>query len=532
MTIYSVAYSVLALLKFATHNTFAWDLGIYNQTMYSLTTHGDFYYTAELYINPSGNYLAQHFGLDLLLLVPIYILFPSPTTLLAVQTIAIALGANAIWLLARDYDLSPRTAGFLGAAYLVYPPVLGVNWYDFHLEAFFMVGMLYSVHFWRRGNWRLFWVSLVFSLFTLESTAAFVAFFGVTTMLIDSNEVVSFLRRPSLSKIRGLTPIAVLVVSAVFFLVVRSYQRVLNPVIPEEFQELYLASANWSILGISDPLNPLRFAQALVLRPGNALAALMYDWPAKALYLSFFVVPLFGLPLLRTRWLLPGLPWLFGLLFSNYPPYYVLGFQYSAFLVPWFFVAAIEAFPHGPLSAPSVLGKRFLGIRPFLHHHVTPRRLLLTGLVYFTLATMVMAAIPDTFRAAGIPPGFQPYLANVRIVPSGQDRGIDALIALVPPDASIVTQSNLFPQLSGRRNAYVIPYYSPERAWNYVTLHAPNPIEFVLFDSGSDPAAAAFIYDFIIRGSQYGLFAIAGTAQLYLWDYSGPVRIVPVDMDG
>ncbi len=527
MAVYAFLYSVISSLKYLTFNTFAWDLGIYNQVMYSLVNGHGFHYTVEYFINPSGNYMAQHFAPDLLLIAPIYALYPSPITLLVIQSIVVALGAYPIWLIARARGFTPRSSAMLSWAYLLFTPVWGANWYDFHLETFLIAAMLFAVYFWMKHRWILFWASLCVALFTEESAAFFVIFFGITLVLTNLDALLRMFRRPVRFLVEGWMPLVVVVVGTIYFVGVRAVQHALNPVIPAPFLGVYEASSNWSILGISNPLDPLPLLGLFVHDPGRIWEALIFAFPAKFLYLAFFFVPLLLTPLRRIWWLIPGVPWFVAILLSNYPPYYTLGYQYSSFLIPWFFVATIRALEPGGLSwkAPQFLHLRWVPRRL----RGSPQRIVLAIPTFFILVTLLLVAVPTASTAVGSGPGFQPSLVYPSMIPGERSSGIWTLIGLIPPSASVVTQENLFPAVSSREDAYVVPYVSPQsEAWALDASHIHGPIQFVLFDPASEPGSSIFLNDTFIAPGGYELRGQAGSAVLYEWDYHGTVSVISV----
>ena len=95
---YTIIFTHFTYQKHFTFNSYAWDLGIFDQLFYSTVFSGQpFYYTPELYLNPTGNYLAIHFSPILLLLLPLYALIPSNRTLLFSKCLILSLAANPLF---------------------------------------------------------------------------------------------------------------------------------------------------------------------------------------------------------------------------------------------------------------------------------------------------------------------------------------------------------------------------------------------------------------------------------------------------
>jgi len=104
---YAIALSYYTILKYYTFHTHAADLGIFAQALAStLYYHRLFYESVDVAIIPKPgpigySFLDVHFSPTLFLLLPIYAVYPSPTTLLIAQSVIVALGALPIYWLGR-----------------------------------------------------------------------------------------------------------------------------------------------------------------------------------------------------------------------------------------------------------------------------------------------------------------------------------------------------------------------------------------------------------------------------------------------
>ena len=95
---YVIALSAFTILKEKAFLTSGFDLGIFNQA-FSTTIHQHrfFYETGDLSFNPNGNFFGVHFSPILFILLPFYAIYPSPETLLVMQTVILALGALPVY---------------------------------------------------------------------------------------------------------------------------------------------------------------------------------------------------------------------------------------------------------------------------------------------------------------------------------------------------------------------------------------------------------------------------------------------------
>jgi len=64
---YAAVFSYFTILKYCAFRSYAWDLGIFNQSLWTTLNEGRlFRHTLELFLNPSGSFFAVHFQSDTL----------------------------------------------------------------------------------------------------------------------------------------------------------------------------------------------------------------------------------------------------------------------------------------------------------------------------------------------------------------------------------------------------------------------------------------------------------------------------------
>jgi uncharacterized membrane protein len=125
--VYAVALTLLGADRYASYHSGA-DLGEFVQTIATpFTGFGD---TPE-----GGSHFLHHFSPLLYLCSPFLLLAHSPVALIAIQAIAGALVAPAIYLLVRK-RAGTRIALLAAGVTLLYPPLVGVTFTDFHENGF------------------------------------------------------------------------------------------------------------------------------------------------------------------------------------------------------------------------------------------------------------------------------------------------------------------------------------------------------------------------------------------------------------
>jgi len=215
--IYTLIFSYVTILRYYAFEATGWDLGIFMQVMWN-TVHGRlFYYTYELSVVPSGNFLALHFSPILLLVAPFYALFPRAETLLILQSSALGFGAIPLYLLAKKVLNQRLIALTLATVYLLYPPLQGINWFDFHPEAFLVPLLLLVYYAVESNNIGLLYASVALSLSVDEYAPVIVA----------SVLIIKLLKMIKIKKIRFHLMILT-ILSMVYFIIALNVSKVLG----------------------------------------------------------------------------------------------------------------------------------------------------------------------------------------------------------------------------------------------------------------------------------------------------------------
>lgn len=503
---YILIFSWFTVLKYNLFQSLAWDLGIYNQAMWTTTFQGKlFYYTCELHYVASGSFFGIHFTPILFLLLPFYSVIPRPETLLVSQSLILGLGAIPLYLLGRS-KLS-RSFGIVFAfSYLLYPALQGVNSYDFHVQAFFPVLMLSCLYFLEKQSWLQYFLFMLLSLMVLEQAAYIIIFLGIYLLWKYRNSVFKLLRHFRERNYWAiLIPLITILAGLLWLLFAQSVIRSLNPSPPPELK----AGANFAVLGVDDPGNIPFF---VLKNPIATFTALSFDFYQKFAFLMLIFGPVLLLPILSPLTLIPTIPWLGIALISNYSPYYSLGFQYPGLIVPFVFVSAL-------------FGLKRLLDQDLMYSKIAKRLeiLLLVSAVLFSFATSPLSPLIQ---------GGYPSPAYMKPVMTNHVNELNEIIGLIPQNESILTQDNIFPHVSSRGNAYVImPQIRGETpSWRKeVEIAMSQNTTYVLADLELDPFIGKWLVENISVRNEYGLYASAYGIYLFKRFYVGdPVFAKPI----
>lgn len=167
-------------LRHALFQSGAFDLGIYDQVVY-LISQGETPISSILGFHHMGNHAAWAvYPLALL-----YKIYPDIHWLLAVQAVALAMGALPTWHLARQAGLKDSQAVAIAAAYLLYPVVFNANLFEFHPEVMAIPVLLGAVLAARLGRMIWFCLSILFVLGCKAILSMTVAAMGIWLLVFE-----------------------------------------------------------------------------------------------------------------------------------------------------------------------------------------------------------------------------------------------------------------------------------------------------------------------------------------------------------
>ncbi len=175
---YILIFSVLAALKHMSFNSTAYDLGLYDQTIWG-------YSKGKMLFNTIReiNLLGDHVHPILFLIAPLYWIYPHVTMILTLQTICLALGAVPLFLIAKKH-LNEKAALLIALSYLFYPSLQYANLFDFHPITIAVPFLFLAVYSLDEKKYRLMFASLFIAGLTKEYIPIFFITFGAYLFFI------------------------------------------------------------------------------------------------------------------------------------------------------------------------------------------------------------------------------------------------------------------------------------------------------------------------------------------------------------
>lgn len=431
MGIYAVVFTVLLLWKYSHFYYDNLDLAIFNNTFWN-TLHGHIF---EASIHPPS-YLGDHFSPFIFLMLPLYALAPIPQTLLIMQTIAIALSGLPIYLIAKIILGKDKawTALLVSFLWLVNPLVHNMNFFEFELMAFAVLGFLWVM--WAYLAQRP-WLFIIASLLTLSIREDFVFILFVFTFL-------ALLEKRSL--VWKIAPVAL--------------------------------SACWGILA---------FASISMFAPHNSYKFLRYyGWlggtDLTSIAMSFIMHPIQVLLHICTWY---NIEFVFGLLF---PLFFFVNFKnkYSLLLI----TPAAQIMLAGFGGSGLILSTYYAGylvailfllcivqIKKFKPEELpqwVPIELRSRKVIY---AIIAFAAVYSSLAYGSIAGAASMWHKPHQIAAK------NTLLSMVPADAAVATTYSLLPSLSSRQYIYLFPYAAiGKNQYALEDYRLPDNTEYLLID--------------------------------------------------
>ena len=457
--LYIVFFSWLSIMRHETFQSSAMDLGYTDQVVWN-TLHGRFMRFSTFQGAPidlpldrfrrTDTLLSYHVELLLAPISLLYVIYSSPVTLLLLQTVVIGLGAlPALWL-ARE-RLGSDFAGLVFAlAYLLAPAVEGANLSDFHAVSLTASFLLFAFYFLQTHRYGPFFVFVLLAMSTKEDIPLLILGLGLYIFV--------WLRARKVGALTGLMGLG-------WFLIC-------TQVILPHYNGL--------------PTSPF-FHRITVFGPTikesvlNLLRepSLLWHWlrqPEIVTYLSGLLATAGFTSLFNPPILALCAPVVAMNVFSTWSWTYSEGAHYSASVVPFVIVSGI----YGVGCLARQLSER-LGV---------PNRQAVLG-----LSTLVLFISAYHHYQIGISPLTRSF-HSPHITP--HDRLAREFMSLIPPDAPLSTQSNLYPHLAHREKAYFFP--------------AVNDAEYIFLDVTSSPYPIVLreLYEWmqgLLRSGQYHVLA-------------------------
>ena len=436
VALYVFTFSFITIRNHNNYGTFGFDLGIFDQGVWLLSQ------LKEPFITARGLHLfGDHLSFILLLIAPLYRIWADPRLLLILQTVALAIGAVPVFLIAKE-KLSSRILSLaLAASYLLYPALEWVNNDHFHPESLATPLLLFAFYSAMRSRYIAFAVFSLVAITAKEDVALVIMLMGIYIGLTGNRKV-------------GFTTATL---SLAWFFVGLKF------ILPHFNSAGFFYIQNFSRLGST----PAEVINNTLTKPGLVLSIVGQE--RKLMYLLELLAPMAFFPLMNIETLLIALPTLFSNLVSQQGYMDSIQYHYTATIIPFVFVSGILAIEKLGLKAKG--------------------KVLMAGLI-------IVAALVSNYYLSPSPlsPNFtRGYWTN-----SNERRGsMDEALSLIPKDAAVSAYCSMVPHLAHRQKIYEFP--NPFKTVNWGVRgehpHKKALIQYVVVDVKNLPGDQRLLID-------------------------------------
>lgn len=395
------------------------DLGLEENLVWNVLHRSKILFKSSPFGGPNASHLGNHATWFAFLIAPFYAISQRAETLLIIQALLMGGAAIPLYLLARRF-VSTSVAVLIAYVYLLYPGLHGAALYDFHylpLGPFFLWFVLYFVE---RHKW--FWV-VIFALIACsvrEDVAFALGVLGGMWLLAG--------RRP-------IAALGIMALGVGYFLVMKgvvmsralgggdSFVHQYKLLVPEGDQKF--SGVVKTILS-----NPL-YTLSLVLEK------------QKLVYFLQILLPLAFFPLRRPIGFWAATPGLLFTLFSTeYAPLLMISFQYTTY---W----SAQLFP------VLLLNLRWMDTRVRAGFSPPAWR-------WSWLAAIAMGLFTTSYQYGALLQnntvigGFGRYHFGIDEGDLLRRKNLGKVLAMVPPNAKVVSAENIVPQIANRADSYTL----------------------------------------------------------------------------
>ena len=372
--------------------------------------------------------LAAHADVMLVLLSPLYFIWPHAKTLLLTQSVVLALGAIFVYLIAKDVFKNKNWALLFGFLYLMTPAMQWVNLYDFHAVALATTLLLGTFYFLIKRKYYLMCLFIVLAGTTKEQVWVITSFFGLPLTF----------KKQMKTKILG---------AGIIFFSLLIFVSLVWKIIPQNSGSEHFALSYYSEFGDS----PTQIVSNVLLSPQKTLPAFFEK--DRTDYIKQLLMPFGFSSFLAPLFLVFATPELLITLLSNNPQLRQIYYQYSSTITPFVVISAIY------------------GTRQFIKWFPKVPQVLITSYLLFFM-------LYSAYNFGPLPGAKKSNLAMFTNPQKNKDV-IDNFLSKIPEQYIVAATNNLGSHLSQRQIIYTLP----------MGIEKADVILFLLDDSAWQPGS-------------------------------------------
>ena len=412
--VFALFVGSVTVFRYLSYSAPNFDFGIFCQMFHNMKETGLPTTTCE------RDFLLSHFGVHVspiyYVILPFYMIFPSPVTLQIAQAVILASAVIPLYLLCKKYNLSNKVAMLISIMFLAYPAMSAGAMYDIHENCFLPVLLLFMFYFFEKEKWLWMYVFAILTLLVKEDAFVYIIIFALYTCA---------------GRKKAKNTLALMAIAIAYF----------------AFANYYLSNYGMGVMSnrfdnfIYDDSGLVGVVKTLLINPAYLFTQVFSssgNTADKLFYLIQIIVPVCFIPFMTrklARFILV-LP-VFINLITNYPYQYNINFQYGFAISAFFFYLVIMN-----VADMNDNTKRF----------IVP-----TAAVAACLAICVFV-LPN-FR------NIEKYHTN-----KSEYQQMDQILDTIPEDVSVAASTFLLPHIADRRELYEVAYHQSRNDVDYVVL--------------------------------------------------------------
>ncbi len=301
--IFTLFVGLICCLYYKNYKTPCYDFGLFSQMFWYMKETGECLITCER--DALLNHFAVHFSPIYYLILPIYIIFPSPCTLLILQAFIVASGLIPLIFISKHYNLSSAGTILFSICYTLFPAFLGGCFWYLHENCFLLPLLLWYIYFSEKEK---IIPTVLFALLTLtvkEDAAVYVAVIALYFIFSRKNYKCN---------------LCILLFSVLYFILVTKLMSV--------YGEGVMSDSRYGEY-IYDDGGLFSVIKSVIQNPIYAICQIFKK--EKFLFLLQLLCPVGFLPIFikKPEKLILLIPLILVNLMTNYPYQYDIGFQYT-----------------------------------------------------------------------------------------------------------------------------------------------------------------------------------------------------------
>lgn len=167
--------------------------------------------------------LLSHFSVHMspivYVLTPIFVIFPFPETVQALQIIIVGCGLIPLYFIIKELKLNRVVGAVLLLVYIFHPAIIGSSFYDFHENCFLAPMLLTVIYFLMKQKWIFLGISVILTLMIKEDASIYLIFISLYFIF----GFPKIMKQDKSQLLNTIVSISIIVLSLVYFLLITRY---------------------------------------------------------------------------------------------------------------------------------------------------------------------------------------------------------------------------------------------------------------------------------------------------------------------